>query len=160
MTTPISPSHFAGAPHAARAAWMRVLALAESSLLDDAFVALGNDVPTYTWLRAPQTGMAMVRGRAGGTGEQFNLGEMTITRCALTLPDGTIGMAYVQGRDARHAEQAAMLDGLLQQDAWHDRVRQAVIDPLAQAHYRQADQKSKVAAQTKVEFFTLVRGED
>ena len=102
----------------------------------------------------------MVRGRAGGTGEQFNLGEMTITRCALTLPDGTIGMAYVQGRNVRHAEQAAVVDGLLQQQAWHGRVHRSVIEPLAHAHYRQAEQKSKVAAQTKVEFFTLVRGED
>ncbi|MDQ2149618.1 phosphonate C-P lyase system protein PhnG [Alcaligenaceae bacterium C4P045] len=150
-TAPVSES--------ARRAWMRVLALASPQALNDACIALG-ELPPRQWLRAPQTGMTMVRARAGGTGEQFNLGEMTMTRCALTLDDGVIGMAYVQGRDARHAEQAAMLDGLLQSPEWHGRIIDTVIEPLTRARQAALAHRSRVAAQTKVDFFTLVRGEN
>ena len=55
-------------------------------------------------LRPAQSGMAMVRARSG-TGTRFNLGEMTLTRCAVTLENGVVGIAYVQGRSLRHAEQ-------------------------------------------------------
>lgn len=143
----------------ARRAWMRVLALASPQALNDACAKLGA-LPPYQWLRAPQTGMTMVRARAGGTGEQFNLGEMTMTRCALTLDGGAVGMAYVQGRDARHAEQAAMMDGLLQSPAWHRWIIDTVIDPLDHARQTALAHRSRVAAQTKVDFFTLVRGEN
>jgi alpha-D-ribose 1-methylphosphonate 5-triphosphate synthase subunit PhnG len=142
-----------------RAAWMRVLALSQPEALASAYAALG-PLPERRWLRTPQTGMAMVRARAGGTGEPFNLGEMTVTRCAVTLPDEVVGIAYVQGRSATHAEQSAVLDGLLQMPQWHAKVQAGVIAPLAQAHRAAATEKSKVAAQTKVEFFTLVRGEN
>lgn len=146
-----------------RAGWMRVLALADAPALEAAAGRLG-PLPSYRHLRRPESGMAMVRGRAGGTGAQFNLGEMTLTRCAVTLatPEarGVIGMAYVQARSQRHAELAAVLDALLQLPAWHARVRDEVIAPLAQAHDAAALERARVAAQTKVEFFTMVRGED
>ncbi|ARP91702.1 phosphonate C-P lyase system protein PhnG [Bordetella genomosp. 9] len=147
------------APHAARAAWMRVMALAEPAALAQACAALG-ELPAYRTLRAPETGMAMVRGRAGGTGAQFNVGEVSVTRCTVAFDDGVMGTAYVRGRAPRHAEQAAVLDGLLQMPAWHERVREAVIEPLAQAHAAKAANRAAVAAQTRVDFFTMVRGED
>jgi alpha-D-ribose 1-methylphosphonate 5-triphosphate synthase subunit PhnG len=145
--------------NAARSAWMRVMALAQSAELEQACRALG-ELPVYKALRAPETGMAMVRGRAGGTGAQFNLGEMSVTRCAVTFADGTVGIAYVQGRAPRHAEQAAVLDGLLQMSAWHARVHEGVIEPLARAHAEKAAAQSAAAAQTRVDFFTMVRGEN
>ncbi|MCD0505491.1 phosphonate C-P lyase system protein PhnG, partial [Bordetella petrii] len=117
-------------------------------------------LPAHNTLRPAESGMAMVRARAGGTGAQFNLGEMTITRCAVTLDDGTMGVGYVPGRSRRHAEHAAVLDALLQQDAWHDRIQAGVIKPLARAHAERARRQAQVAAQTQVEFFTMVRGED
>lgn len=143
----------------ARQGWMRVLALAESAELDRAFAALG-PLPPHQWLRKPETGMTMVRARAGGTGAQFNLGEVTVTRCALTLADGTMGVAYVRGRAARHAELAALADALLQTTQWHERVQRELIAPLARAHADRRDARSRAAAQTRVDFFTLVRGED
>lgn len=145
--------------YAARSGWMRVMALADTGALDQAYAALG-DLPEYRPLRAPETGMTMVRGRAGGTGAQFNLGEMSVTRCAVSFADGVVGMAYVQGRAARHAEQAAVLDGLLQMPAWHERVRDGVIAPLARAHAEQAAARAATAAQTRVEFFTMARGDN
>ncbi|MFC4273556.1 phosphonate C-P lyase system protein PhnG [Achromobacter aloeverae] len=144
---------------AARAAWMRVLALADGAALDRAYQALG-PLPAFRPLRAPEVGMTMVRGRAGGTGEQFNLGEMSVTRCAVAFDRGVVGTAYVQGRSLRHAEQAAVLDGLLQMDDWHESVRAAVIVPLARVHEERRARRAAEAAQTRVEFFTMVRGEN
>jgi alpha-D-ribose 1-methylphosphonate 5-triphosphate synthase subunit PhnG len=138
---------------------MRVLAQAEPAELDRAFAALGA-LPAHQWLRKPETGMAMVRARSGGTGSQFNLGELTVTRCALTLEDGTMGVAYVRGRSLRHAEQAAVADALLQTEQWRERVQSTLIEPLARAHAQRRDLKARTAAQSKVDFFTLVRGED
>ncbi|ANN65741.1 phosphonate C-P lyase system protein PhnG [Bordetella bronchialis] len=148
-----------GQPHAPRAAWMRVMALADPQALAGAYAGLGA-LPGYRKLRAPETGMAMVRGRAGGTGAQFNLGELSVTRCTVAFDDGVVGTAYVRGRAPRHAEQAAVLDGLLQMDAWRERVRRDVIEPLARAHAEQAAARAAAAGQTRVDFFTMVRGED
>ena len=154
------------AANAARAAWLRILATAPTEALDGAYqrLAQAQALPAYRLLRKPESGMAMVRGRAGGTGAQFNLGEITVTRCAVVLEDGAAdaaaGVAYVQRRSVRHAEQAAVLDALLQRPAWHQRVQELVLAPLADAHAGRAAQAAATAAQTRVEFFTMVRGED
>jgi len=166
-------SETAGQANAARAAWMRVMALAQSDALDAAYSQLcqlgqlgtAAALPGYRLLRKPESGMAMVRARAGGTGAQFNLGEMSVTRCAVVLDESqgqpaTAGVAYVQGRGTRHAEQAAVLDALLQLPAWHQRVMDIVITPLEQALTERAARQAATAAQTRVEFFTMVRGED
>ncbi|PZX22058.1 alpha-D-ribose 1-methylphosphonate 5-triphosphate synthase subunit PhnG [Cupriavidus phytorum] len=160
----------AQAAHAARAAWLRILATAPTDALDGVYqrLAQAQALPAYRLLRKPEAGMAMVRGRAGGTGAQFNLGEITVTRCAVVLEDGgadvdgaaAAGIAYVQGRSERHAEQAAVLDALLQLPAWHQRVQDLVLAPLADAHASRAAHAAATAAQTRVEFFTMVRGED
>lgn len=102
----------------------------------------------------------MVRGRMGGTGAAFNIGEMTITRCALKLTKGgAIGHAHVQGRDKAKAEQAALVDALMQTDL-ADTVRTAVLVPLADELAVASAARAAKAAATKVDFFTMVRGED
>ncbi len=160
-------SETANQANAARAAWLRILALAQSDALDAAYSRLGDAaaLPGYRLLRKPESGMAMVRARAGGTGAQFNLGEMSVTRCAVVLDEtegqaATAGVAYIQGRGTRHAEQAAVLDALLQRPAWHQRVHDVGIAPLAQARTERAAHQAATAAQTRVEFFTMARGED
>ena len=116
--------------------------------------------PAYRLLRAAETGLVMVRGRAGGTGVPFNLGEMTVTRCSVTLGDGRVGHAYVPGRDGRHAERAAVLDALLQDEAAQAMLERLVIEPLvAASRARQQETRARVRG-TRVEFFTLVRGEE
>jgi len=166
-------------PPSARAAWMRVLALSSTRELETAIQALG-DLPAHRWLRKPETGMTMVQGRSGGTGARFNLGEMTITRCALTLsPTASspashtassgvsptadrdrVGIAYVQGRSARHAQYAAVADALLQSPAWHDHVARLVLAPLQVARRTRLAQHAEALAQTRVDFFTMDRGEN
>ena len=144
---------------AERAAWMRVLALADPQRLDVLYDAL-EPIPDYRMLREPQTGMAMVRGRSGGTGEPFNLGEVTVTRCAITLEPGVMGVAYVQGRGRRHARQAAVADALMQLADWRPRIERDLLAPLAHEQAERAGRRAGAAAQSRVEFFTMVRGED
>jgi alpha-D-ribose 1-methylphosphonate 5-triphosphate synthase subunit PhnG len=142
-----------------RRRWMSVLALASADELQAHWAAL-HPPPRYTLLRRPEVGLVMVRGRAGGTGARFNLGEMTVTRCTVQLEDGTLGHAWVGGRDARHAELAAVLDALLQDTGRSASLTEAVVEPLARA---QADRRRTAAARaaaSRVEFFTMVRGED
>ncbi len=152
-----------------RQTWMNTLAKAEFKQLEELVNKLGK-LPSYSFLRSPEIGLAMVRGRAGGTGEPFNLGEITITRCVVQLesqPDETMptasaanaGFGYVAGRSHRHAELAALCDALLQSDRWCDRIQAEVIQPLQTANREQQELKQRQTAATKVNFFTMVRGE-
>ena len=140
-----------------RKAWMGLLAKAPpgrvAGLLDALMVR-----PAFVWLRAPETGSVMVRGRAGATGAPFNLGEMTVTRGSLRLDCGTVGHGYVQGRSKPDAEAAALVDALMQTDAAAS-LRAGVLEPLARAAALARQARAEKAAATKVEFFTMVRGE-
>jgi alpha-D-ribose 1-methylphosphonate 5-triphosphate synthase subunit PhnG len=141
-----------------RKAWMGLLARAPAEALDGLWRGLDLS-PAYRWLRAPEVGGVMVQGRAGGTGAPFNLGEMTVTRCALALQGGAVGHAYVQGRDKRQAEQAALVDALMQGPE-AGRVRAGLLEPLAAQMLAREGARAAKAAATRVEFFTLVRGDD
>jgi alpha-D-ribose 1-methylphosphonate 5-triphosphate synthase subunit PhnG len=138
-----------------RKTWMGLLARAKPDRLAELFP----DLPTHSLLRAPEVGAVMVRGRIGGDGDAFNLGEMTITRCSLALQGGLVGHAHVQGRDKSHALRAAVLDALLQ-SAEAPRLRAAVLVPLRAEEAARREARAAKAAATRVEFFTLVRGED
>ncbi len=142
-----------------RARWMSALAQAESGRLEKAREGL-RPAPRYRLLRAPETGLVMVKGRAGGTGAAFNLGEMTVTRCSVELDDGHVGHGYVPGRDGRHAETAAVFDALLQDEARRPALESRLIAPLLAAREaRDREARARTAA-TRVDFFTLVRGEE
>jgi alpha-D-ribose 1-methylphosphonate 5-triphosphate synthase subunit PhnG len=110
-------------------------------------------------LRRPEIGAVMVRGRAGGTGAPFNLGEMSVTRASVRLGSGEVGHSYVQGRDRDHALRAAVVDALMQGPG-AGALRSAVLEPLAAEEAARRQTRAGRAARTKVEFFTLVRGED
>lgn len=138
--------------------WMGVLAQAPAGALAEAFGELGLD-PQAHWLRAPEFGSVMVRGRMGATGAPFNLGEMTVTRASLRLADGTVGHAYVAGRDAEKARIAAICDALLQGPA-AARVRERVVLPMQALLSRERATRADRAAATRVEFFTVARGKD
>ncbi len=115
--------------------------------------------PDHNWLRAPEIGSVMVRGRTGGTGAPFNLGEITVTRCTLRLPCGTVGHGHVQGRRKADAEAAALVDALMQTDQAAS-IETSVLQPLRAEEAQRRDTRAAKAAATKVEFFTMVRGED
>ncbi|NEX48770.1 phosphonate C-P lyase system protein PhnG [Pseudotabrizicola algicola] len=139
----------------ARKGWMSLLAKAPPERL----AALMPDLPPHVLLRSPETGAVMVRGRIGASGGAFNLGEMTMTRCSVRMDCGTVGHAWVQGRDKAHARRAAVADALMQTDAAAD-LQTAVLMPLSAEADRARTARAAKAAATKVDFFTMVRGED
>lgn len=111
-------------------------------------------------LRAPEVGLVMLRGRIGGTGAPFNVGEASVSRAAVRLATGETGFAYVLGRDLRKARLAAVCDALWQADDTRADIERHVLTPLRTARDRRRNTERARTAATKVDFFTLVRGED
>jgi alpha-D-ribose 1-methylphosphonate 5-triphosphate synthase subunit PhnG len=121
------------------------------------FVGRLESLPVYRFLRQPEIGMVMVRGRAGGEGQRFNLGEMTVTRCTVKLDCGTVGHGYVAGRRALKCELVALLDALMQRSGPDATNLAGFVDALEKEQIVQRERVSRKTAATKVEFFTLVR---
>ena len=134
--------------------WMGLMARAPEDLLVRLW-ELARIEADHEWLRPPETGAVMVRGRAGATGAAFNLGEMTVTRCALRIVGGQVGHAYVAGRSHEKARIAAICDALMQDNDAAAAVRDAVLTPLAEAGAMARAAVASKAAATKVEFFTM-----
>jgi alpha-D-ribose 1-methylphosphonate 5-triphosphate synthase subunit PhnG len=141
-----------------RQTWLSVLARASRSELEEALSQLG-PLPLVEHVRPAEPGMFMLRGRVGGTGDAFNLGEATVTRCALRVGSGALGVGYTMGRDRRKAELIAVFDSLLQGRAHRAQIQSDVIDRMAGMQAQQRDAVSRQMATTKVEFYTMVRGE-
>lgn len=137
--------------------WMALLSRAPLPLLEQGLAEQAQAQPR--WLRRPETGLYMVQGRAGGTGQRFNLGELTVTRCALRLDDseGAVGVAYVMGRNHRQAQLAAVADALLQDPSLHPSLEASVLQPVRQHLARQQAQRAARAQSTRVDFFTVAR---
>jgi alpha-D-ribose 1-methylphosphonate 5-triphosphate synthase subunit PhnG len=139
-----------------RRRWLSILAKAPSQDVIAAWEELA-ERPAYSALRAPEIGMVLVRGRMGGTGDAFNLGEMTVTRSAVRLDTGETGIGYVAGRDRRHAEIAAAVDAMMQSADLRPAVEGAIVARLARGQEQRRDAAARKAAATKVDFFTMVR---
>lgn len=141
-----------------RQRWMSVLARADADMLQKHWQKLAL-VPQYQSVRAPEIGLAQVRARMGGTGNAFNMGDVTITRSVVRLASGELGYSYITGRNKRHAELAAVVDALMQTAA-HDVLQQNLISTLAAEKAEQEQMRAREVAASKVDFFTMVRGED
>ncbi|MGO4284299.1 phosphonate C-P lyase system protein PhnG [Bosea sp. TAB14] len=138
--------------------WMATLSRASR----DEIAGLLGALPEHEVLKAPETGTVMVEGRAGGAGRRFNLGEATVTRCVVRLANGRMGFSYALGRDHRKARLAALLDARLQDETQDGRYEGGLHDGIAALAAQQnaaRELASRKAAATKVDFFTLVRGE-
>lgn len=150
MSDQVPPAH----PQPDRRRWMAVLARADA----DAIAALlggCDELPGHTILRGPEAGLVMVRGRAGGGGAAFNLGEMTVTRCTVRAATGHVGHAYVAGRDTRQAELAALVDALMQDPDRRGDTEARVIAPLRHRQAARRDDRACKAAATRVQFFAM-----
>jgi alpha-D-ribose 1-methylphosphonate 5-triphosphate synthase subunit PhnG len=144
---------------AGRKALMATLAHAEA----DEIARLWNEagLPSEAeLLRGPETGLVTVRGRIGGGGAPFNVGEATVTRATVRLPSGQVGHCYALGRDRQKAKLAAIADALWQDPAHREAVETRVIAPLREALGGAREKRRAETAATKVDFFTMVRGED
>lgn len=143
-----------------RQRWMALLAKAPAEELDESWSRLEGSpgIPAFAFLRRPEIGLTLVRGRIGGDGAAFNLGEMTLTRCSVRLASGVVGHAWIAGRRKQQAERAAILDAMLQESPLPS--LHAELDWLEARQAARRLAQSRKSAATKVEFFTLVRGED
>jgi alpha-D-ribose 1-methylphosphonate 5-triphosphate synthase subunit PhnG len=144
---------------AGRRAAMAVLAQARADEIAAGLAALG-PAPAHDEVRPAETGLVMVRGRIGGDGAPFNLGEATVTRCAVQLATGEIGFGYVLGRDRDKARLAALTDALWQRADRRAAVEQSVLAPLRARQRQDLARAQEDTACTKVDFFTLVRGDN
>jgi alpha-D-ribose 1-methylphosphonate 5-triphosphate synthase subunit PhnG len=147
---------------AARQAVMAVLAEARVEEIAEGLAAMAAAIacPDHGELRPAETGLVMIRGRIGGDGAPFNLGEATVTRAAVQLASGEIGFSYVLGRDREKARLAALCEALCQCGAHRDAVEQHVMSRVRARLAAEDTRAREQAAATRVDFFTLVRGED
>jgi alpha-D-ribose 1-methylphosphonate 5-triphosphate synthase subunit PhnG len=142
-----------------RRAAMAVLSQAAAADIMRGLSHIGSDI-SFTDARPAEIGLVMLRGRIGGGGAPFNIGEATVTRAAVRLASGEMGFGYVLGRDREKARLAALCDALWQIDDKRRPVEDHIIAPLRQQQQeRRALARAQTAA-TRVDFFTLVRGED
>ncbi|WP_454617433.1 phosphonate C-P lyase system protein PhnG [Bradyrhizobium cenepequi] len=142
---------------AQRKAAMAVLAQSEAADISARLSTMA--LPDHKTLREPENGLVMVRGRIGGDGMSFNLGEATVSRSAVLLSTGQVGFGYTLGRDHEKARLIALCDAMAQSDAFADAVEQEVIAPLRTAMIARRDQVAAETAATRVDFYTMVRGE-
>lgn len=139
--------------------WMSIIAKSTTSeLLSLSQQYVEHQV--FNTVRAAEVGLTQVRGRMGGTGSQFNIGDMTITRCVVQSALGLYGYGYITGRNKPHATRAAQLDAMLQDTSQTTELIKNIITPLAEQLQQKTQAKAREVDQTKVNFFTLVRGED
>jgi alpha-D-ribose 1-methylphosphonate 5-triphosphate synthase subunit PhnG len=142
---------------ARRKAAMAVLAHSDAAALAARLEALA--LPAYENLREPEDGLVMVRGRVGGDGAPFNLGEATVSRAAVRLATGEVGFGYALGRDRQKARMMALCDALIQAADHAASVETQVLAPLRAAIASERNRKAAETAATRVDFYTLVRGE-
>ena len=139
---------------------MGALASMPAALLAERYGALAGAAPPALPVRGPEVGLVMLRGRAGGGGAAFNLGEASVVRATVKLGSGEVGHAVILGRDAGRARMAAHLDALWQRPDWRPRVEAEVVVPGLAAEAAAAESRAEETEATRVDFFTLVRGED
>ena len=151
MTSGISPEQVQ------RKRALDVLAAAPAKALAERWAAFGEQ-PAHQRIRGPETGLVMVRGRAGGGGAPFNLGEATVSRASVRIVTGEVGHGYCLGRDLDKAEAIAVIDALRQREA--GKVDAEIIDPLEALMAAGDDKRAEETAATRVDFFTMVRGDN
>ncbi|MGY3237486.1 alpha-D-ribose 1-methylphosphonate 5-triphosphate synthase subunit PhnG [Bradyrhizobium sp. USDA 4472] len=142
---------------AQRQAAMAVLAHAEAGEIAARLRMIS--LPGHQELRAPENGLVMLRGRIGGDGAPFNLGEATVSRAAVRLASGEVGFGYTLGRDGEKARLIALCDALVQSRDFGAAVERDVIAPLREQLMTRRRRAAEETAATKVDFYTMVRGE-
>ncbi|ORM79061.1 phosphonate C-P lyase system protein PhnG [Pantoea deleyi] len=142
-----------------RQRWLSVLAHSNAAMLETHWQAL-NLQPAFTLVRPAEIGLTRLQARMGATGNRFVMGDATVTRAVVQLEDGTLGYSYLLGRDKAHTERCALLDALLQQPETRPLLEERIISPLAAWREEQRQLRAREIASSKVDFFTLVRGDN
>src|SRR5436305_1768881 len=142
---------------AQRKAAMAVLAHSDTAAISGRLEGIA--LPPHEELREPENGLVMVRGRIGGDGAPFNLGEATVSRAAVRLSTGEVGFGYTLGRDRQKARMIALCDAMVQSDQFASAIEAKVLAPLRAEMDSRQSQKAAETAATRGDFYTLVRGE-
>jgi len=144
---------------ASRQRRLSVLAKAPAGELLSCWKRTGLD-PSVELLRGPESGLVALQGRAGGTGQPFHVGEMSATRVTVRIGSGQVGHAMISGRDTRKAQLVAVIDALAQDPAQAEMIERVIVSPLEQLASETDATLLQETAATRVNFFTMVRGED
>jgi alpha-D-ribose 1-methylphosphonate 5-triphosphate synthase subunit PhnG len=139
-----------------RAYQLSIFSKTNESLLKNSLDHI-NFKENYDVLLGPEIGSIMIQGRAGGTGDKFNLGEATLTKCIVKFQEKT-GYSYHLGRNLIKSEYGAILDALMQIESYHSKLLIYVKE------FQEQIQKEKIkiiadSSESKVDFFTMVRGD-
>lgn len=138
--------------------WLRILAHADKDQLKQLWTTANIDTPSATWLRQPEIGLLPLQARTGNTGDKFLFGDATMTRAVVEIEEKQ-GYAFVLGRDKASAQCAAIIDALMQGDTHAEHIRNHILKPLAESTTARHNKEQAAVADTKVDFFTMVRGE-
>ena len=141
-----------------RKEWISALSHADFDSLEKMWEDLSIDI-SYTFIKKPEIGLTQIQGRMGSTGDPFNIGDTTTTKCIVELNSGDIGYSFLIGRNKKHAIIAAVLDGLLQNNDYHVFINSKIIQPLKQKRIEKISKINNETAASKVDFFTMVRGD-
>lgn len=144
---------------AGRRRLLSVLAKAKSADLLARWSETGLD-PEVELLRGPESGLIALQGRIGGGGQPFHAGEVSATRVTVRIGTGHVGHAMIAGRDTRKAKLVAVIDALAQDDAHAEAIETIIVAPLERIAEAQDQALREQTAATRVNFFTMVRGED
>ena len=139
---------------------MSAFATMPSAMLAERFSTIVETAPAALPVRGPDVGLVMVRGRTGGGGAAFNLGEASVARATVKLATGEVGHALILGREMDRARMAAHLDAIWQRPEWRSRIEADFVAPALEAQASEAVRRAEETEATRVDFFTLVRGED
>lgn len=137
---------------------MSALALSDYEAVKTLWSSLALD-PQVELVRGPETGLIALRGRMGGGGAEFNFSEATVTRATIRLGDGSVGHAIMLGRDERKAKLAAVIDAMATNPQHTDTIMSKIVEPLMAANEARDEKRASETAATKVDFFTMVRGD-
>lgn len=116
-------------------------------------------LPAHEDIRTPENGLVMLRGRVGGDGAPFNFGEASVARAAVKLAGGEVGFGYTLGRDGEKARLIALCDAMMQSAEHRASVQREVIAPLEAELAATRKRQAGETAATRVDFYTMVRGE-
>lgn len=137
-----------------------ILAAAPPDFLAQQYAIQAPAWPQALPVRRPEIGTVMVRGKIGGGGASFNLGEASVTRATVKLETGEIGHSVVLGRDEEKARIVAHLDALRQRPDWVEAIDETIVRPALSEKQAEETIRAEETEATRVDFFTVARGED
>ena len=139
-----------------RQAWLRLFALSSDQELEN-IVRISGLESRCSVIAEPEVGIVTVRSRISGNGAKFNIGDACVTKCEVLLDQQTKGYATVLGGRARRAKLVAILDAAMAAQIGEPLF--TMVQQLAEAQVLRVAHRRFKAAETKVDFFTMVRGD-